>query len=63
MQIYHCVICKRDASGGGSKCFGGMFFKMCSDCYEDEEAVELLNAYLMQIENDETANFAVEQSD
>ena len=52
------MICKADAFGGGVKIHEGMFFKMCPTCYEnyeDEEAVRMINDYLMQItpEDDE----------
>lgn len=40
---------------------GGMFFKLCPQCYEhyeDEEMIKLIDEYLMQItdEEDEVAN-------
>lgn len=56
------MICKADAFGGGVKIHEGMFFKMCPTCYEnyeDEEAIRMIDDYLMQItddENDESKN-------
>ena len=52
MQTYSCVICKKDSSGGGSLCYGGMFFKMCAECLEDEEIIQKMNEMLKQIEED-----------
>lgn len=49
MQTYPCVICKQDSIDGGSIIHGGMFFKMCKECLEDENAVNLLNQYLTQV--------------
>jgi hypothetical protein len=53
MQTHLCVVCKQDSIGGGSKVFGGMFFKMCRECYEDEKSVQLLNDYLLQIDRED----------
>lgn len=55
MQTHPCVICKKDSFGGGSMVHGGMFFKLCSDCLEDKEAVKMINEYLMDIEIEESA--------
>lgn len=69
MQHYSCVICKADAFGGGSMVHGGMFFKLCPACYEqyeDDEAIRMIDEYLMQItdeEDGESAKSAVEQQE
>ena len=46
------MICKADAAGGGSMIHEGMFFKLCHDCMEDEEAIRLINEYMMQIDSE-----------
>ena len=56
MQRYSCVICKDDSFGGSSIIHGGMFFKLCPTCYdnyEDEEALRMIDEYLMQITDEE----------
>lgn len=48
---------------------GGMFFKLCPKCYEqyeDDEAIRMIDEYLMQItdeEDGESAKSAVEQQE
>lgn len=69
MQRYSCVICKADASGGGSIIHGGMYFKLCPECYENhenDEALRLIDEFMMQItddETDESAKLPVEQQE
>lgn len=60
MQRYSCVICKGDAAGGGSLIHEGMFFKLCAQCLEDEEAVRLINEYMMQIEDEDEVHQPLE---
>jgi len=50
MIQYLCTSCKQDASGGGSVVYGGMFFKMCAECLEDEEVIRSLNEYWRVLE-------------
>jgi len=50
MQIYPCVNCKKDSAGGGSIIHGGMFMKMCSECFEDEETMRKLNEFWRMLE-------------
>ena len=42
---YACTNCHKDSIGGGSIVFGGVFFKMCSECMEDEEVIRKMNEY------------------
>ena len=51
-QQHPCTNCKKDSVGGGSIVYGGMFFKMCPECLEDEEIIRKMNEY-WQIMDDE----------
>jgi hypothetical protein len=53
MQKYPCYICRRDSLDGGSLIHEGMFFKLCKECLEDEEAVRLINEGLLAEAEDE----------
>lgn len=52
MNQYPCTNCKKDSAGGGSIVFEGMFFKMCPDCLEDEEAIRNINSFWRKIEEE-----------
>lgn len=52
-QIHLCTNCKKDALGGGSVVYGGMFFKMCAECFEDEEVIRQMNEYWRNLEENE----------
>lgn len=53
MQVHPCVNCKRDSTGGASIVHGGMFMKMCAECYEDEEIMRNMNDYWRKLEEEE----------
>lgn len=53
MQHYPCYICRNDSLGGGSLVFEGMFFKLCAECMNDEEAVRLINEGLLAAEHED----------
>lgn len=63
MQTYQCYICKRLGDIAGSKCYGGMFFKLCAECMDDEEAMRQMNEYWEQLENSGECQISVEQID
>ncbi len=52
MQRYPCYICRKDSLEGGSLIHEGMFFKLCPECLNDEEAVRLINEGLISAEED-----------
>jgi len=62
MYQYPCTICKKDSTGGGSLVFGGVFFKVCADCLEDEEAIRKMNEYWQVIddEKEDTLNISTD---
>jgi hypothetical protein len=51
MQRYLCTNCKKDSLGGGSIVFGGVFFKLCAECLEDEEVIRKMNECWQNIED------------
>lgn len=53
MQRYECHICKKDALGGGSKIYGGMFLKLCPECMDDDEAIRKLDESWDKIDEEE----------
>lgn len=60
MQTHPCTNCKKDSAGGGSIVYGGMFFKMCPECMEDEEIIKKLNEYLQGIEESEEVDSSID---
>lgn len=61
MQRHPCTNCKNDSSGGGSIVYGGMFFKMCAECLEDDEVIKKMNEYWRILEDekeDESLNIS-----
>lgn len=52
-QIHPCTNCKKDSIGGGSIVYGGMFFKMCPECLEDEEVLRQMNEYWKVLDQEE----------
>jgi len=59
MQIHPCTNCKKDSAGGGSIVYGGMFFKLCAECLEDEEVIRKMNE-LWRIQEEEENEAAIE---
>jgi hypothetical protein len=59
-QIHPCTNCKKDSIGGGSIVYGGMFFKMCPECLEDEEVLRQMNEYwkLLDQEKEDSLNIS-----
>jgi hypothetical protein len=55
MQIHPCINCKKDSVGGGSIIYGGMFFKMCPECLEDQEVIRKLNEFWRKLEEEPNA--------
>lgn len=53
MQEHACTNCKKNSIGGGSIVYGGMFFKMCPECLEDEEVIRNMNEYWRNFEGDQ----------
>ena len=51
-MIYYCTRCKADALGGGSVIYGGMFFKLCPECFENEEVIREMNEYWKKTEEE-----------
>jgi hypothetical protein len=54
MQTHPCYNCKKDSSGGGSIVYGGMFFKMCPECLEDEEVIREINEFWRKLEEEQS---------
>lgn len=47
MTQYYCTICKKPTQPGFTKIHEGMFFKLCEECYEEEEILKMLNEHLV----------------
>lgn len=62
MYQYPCTNCKRDSVGGGSIVYGGVFFKMCAECLEDEQVIRKMNEYWQVVdeENEESLNISTD---
>ena len=61
MNQYPCTNCRKDSAGGGSRVFGGMFFKMCPECLEDEEVVRKLNEFWCALEEEKMEEECVDK--
>ena len=62
MQRYNCTHCHKEIETGGSVVHGGMFFKMCSECIEDEEILKELNEFWSKLEEGENDELTPEQA-